>query len=47
MGKIEKSILGNNASLIIELLKKAYCDEMQIFHYFWYICITMEGIGLV
>jgi bacterioferritin len=47
MGKIEKNILGNNASLIIELLKKAYCDEMQIFHYFWYIGINMEGIGLV
>ena len=47
MGRIEKSILGNNASLIIELLKKAYCDEMQIFHYFWYIGINMEGIGLV
>ena len=47
MGRLEKSILGNNASLIIELLKKAYCDEMQIFHYFWYIAINMEGIGLV
>jgi ferritin-like protein len=47
MGKTEKNILGKNAPVIIDLLKKAYCDEMQIFHYFWYIGINMEGIGLV
>lgn len=47
MGRTEKNILGKNAALIIDLLKKAYCDEMQIFHYFWYIGINMEGIGLV
>jgi bacterioferritin len=47
MGRTEKNILGKNASVIIDLLKKAYCDEMQIFHYFWYIGINMEGIGLV
>jgi bacterioferritin len=47
MGKTEKNILGKNAPAIIDLLKKAYCDEMQIFHYFWYIGINMEGIGLV
>src|SRR5947208_229215 len=47
MGRTEKNILGKNAPIIIDLLKKAYCDEMQIFHYFWYIGINMEGIGLV
>src|SRR5215218_11275497 len=47
MGKTEKNILGKNAPVIIDLLKKAYCDEMQIFHYFWYVGINMEGIGLV
>jgi hypothetical protein len=47
MGRTEKNILGKNAPVIIDLLKKAYCDEMQIFHYFWYIGINMEGIGLV
>jgi hypothetical protein len=29
MDRIE--VLGNSASLMIDLLKKAYCDEMQIF----------------
>ena len=48
MGRTEKHILGKeNAFVIVDLLKKAYCDEMQIFHYFWYIGINMEGIGLV
>ena len=47
MGRAEKNILGKNAPIIVDLLKKAYCDEMQIFHYFWYIGINMEGIGLV
>jgi bacterioferritin len=47
MGRTEKNILGKNAPIIIDLLKNAYCDEMQIFHYFWYIAINMEGIGLV
>ncbi len=47
MGRTEKKILGKNAATIIELLKKAYCDEMRIFHYFWYVSINMEGIGLV
>lgn len=47
MHRIEKNVLGKNASQIIDLLKKAYCDEMQIFHYFWYIGINMEGIDLV
>ena len=48
MGRTEKHILGKeNALVIIDLLKKAYCDEMQIFHYFWYIGINMEGLGLV
>lgn len=48
MGRREKNILGKvNVSVIVDLLKKAYCDEMQIFHYFWYIGINMEGIGLV
>ncbi len=48
VGRTEKHILGKeNAFVIVDLLKKAYCDEMQIFHYFWYIGINMEGIGLV
>jgi bacterioferritin len=48
MGRTEKNILNKeNTSVIVNLLKKAYCDEMQIFHYFWYIGINMEGIGLV
>ena len=48
VGRTEKNLLGKeNASIIVDLLKKAYCDEMQIFHYFWYIGINMEGIGLV
>ena len=32
---------------MVDLLKKAYCDEMLIFHFFWYVGINMEGIGLV
>jgi bacterioferritin len=47
MGKTEKKILGKNAAKIVDLLKKAYCDELRIFHYFWYVGINMEGIGLV
>src|SRR6185503_6236570 len=47
MGRTEKKLLGKNAPVIIEILKKAYCDEMRIFHYFWYLGINMEGIGLV
>jgi bacterioferritin len=47
MGRTEKKLLGKNAAAIIEVLKKAYCDEMRIFHYFWYVGINMEGIGLV
>jgi len=47
MGRTEKKLLGKNADMIIEILKKAYCDEMRIFHYFWYVSINMEGIGLV
>ncbi|MGI0016181.1 MAG: ferritin-like domain-containing protein [Nitrososphaera sp.] len=47
MGRTEKKLLGINAATIIEDLKKAYCDEMRIFHYFWYVGINMEGIGLV
>src|SRR5581483_9005792 len=47
MGRTEKKLLGKNADVIIEILKKAYCDEMHIFHYFWYVSINMEGIGLV
>ena len=47
MGKTEKKILGKNAQVIIDTLKKAYSDEMRIFHYFWYVGINMEGIGLV
>src|ERR671925_1979158 len=47
MGRTEKKLLGKNAAKIIEVLKSAYCDEMRIFHYFWYVSINMEGIGLV
>lgn len=47
MGRAQKKILGAGAPAIIETLKKAYCDEMRIFHYFWYVSINMEGIGLV
>jgi ferritin-like protein len=48
VGRTEKNILDKeNTSVIVNLLKKAYCDEMQIFHYFWYIGINIEGIGLV
>jgi bacterioferritin len=47
MGRTEKKLLGNNAVIIIDVLKKAYCDEMRIFHFFWYVGINMEGIGLV
>jgi bacterioferritin len=47
MGKTEKRLLGKNAQVIIGILKKAYSDEMRIFHYFWYVGINMEGIGLV
>jgi bacterioferritin len=46
MARIGK-ILGKNAAKIIDILKKAYCDEMRIFHYFWYVGINIEGIGLV
>lgn len=47
MGKTEIKLLGENVQRIVSFLKKAYCDEMQIFHYFWYVGINMEGIGLV
>lgn len=47
MGRTEKKLLGKNAGVIIEILKKAYSDEMRIFHYFWYVGINIEGIGLV
>jgi len=47
MDRTEKKILGKNAAKIINILKKSYCDEMQIFHYFWYVGINMEDIGLV
>jgi bacterioferritin len=47
MGRTEKKLLGKDAHAIVDLMKKAYCDEMRIFHYFWYVGINMEGIGLV
>jgi bacterioferritin len=47
MGRTEKKLLGKNLNTILNLLKSAYCDEVQIFHYFWYVSINMEGIGLV
>jgi len=47
MGRTEKKLLGKDAAAIVDLMKKAYCDEMRIFHYFWYVGINMEGIGLV
>jgi bacterioferritin len=47
MGRMEKKILGENIPMIVKLLKKAYCDEMQIFHFLWYVSLNMEGIGLV
>src|ERR671933_619129 len=47
MGRTEKNILGKNARVIIDLLKKALWDEMRILDCFWYIGIYMEGIGLV
>ncbi len=47
MGRTEKKLLGKNAAKIIQILKSAYCDELRIFHYFWYVGINMEGIGLV
>ena len=46
MGRTEKKLLGKNAQVIIDFMKKAYSDEMRIFHYFWYVGINMEGIGL-
>ena len=47
MGRTEKKLLGKNIDTIIINLKKAYSDEMQIFHFFWYVSINREGIGLV
>ena len=47
MGRTEKKIFGKNAAKIIEVLKSTYCNEMSIFHYFWYAGINIEGIGLV
>jgi bacterioferritin len=47
MGRTEKKILGEDAPRIANLLKKAYCDEMQVFHFLWYVSINMEGIGLI
>jgi bacterioferritin len=47
MGRTEKKLLGKKIGTIIMNLKKAYSDEMQIFHFFWYVSINMEGIGLV
>jgi bacterioferritin len=47
MGRTEKKLLGKNLSTILNLLKSAYCDEIQIFHFYWYVSINMEGIGLV
>ncbi|HEY3094645.1 MAG TPA: ferritin-like domain-containing protein [Nitrososphaera sp.] len=47
MGGTEKKIFGKNAAKIIEVLKSTYCNEMSIFHYFWYAGINIEGIGLV
>lgn len=47
MGRTEKKLLGKKIDTIILNLKKAYCDELQIFHFYWYVSINMEGIGLV
>ncbi|HEX7257635.1 MAG TPA: hypothetical protein VF242_06205 [Nitrososphaeraceae archaeon] len=47
MGKTEIRLLGENIDGIVSFLKKPYCDEMQIFHYLWYVGINMDGIGLV
>lgn len=47
MGRTEKKILGKSIDAITELLKRAYCDEILIFHYYWYVGINMEGLGLV
>jgi bacterioferritin len=47
MTRTETKILGEKSKEIVNMLKRAYCDEMQIFHFFWYVGINMEGIGLV
>ena len=47
MGKTEIRLLGENVDRVCIFFKKPYCDEMQIFHYFCYVVINMDGIGLV
>jgi hypothetical protein len=34
MSRTEKKILGEKSKEIVDLLKKAYCDDMQIFYFF-------------
>lgn len=43
MARTEKKILGEKSKEIVDLLKKAYCDEMQIFHFFGMSVLIWKG----
>jgi bacterioferritin len=45
MGKKGKEIVGPIRGEIVNMLKKAYADEMVAFHFYWYTSIYMEGLG--
>ncbi|MGH9909334.1 MAG: ferritin-like domain-containing protein [Nitrososphaerales archaeon] len=45
MGKKGKEIVGSAREEIVNMLKKAYADEMVAFHFYWYTSIYMEGLG--
>ncbi len=45
MGKKGKEIVGSAVNEIVNMLKRAYADEMMAFHFYWYTSIYMQGLG--
>lgn len=45
MGKKGQEIVGAARDEIVNMLKRAYADEMVAFHFYWYTSIYMEGLG--
>lgn len=47
MGRKGKEIVAEVRDEVVQMLKRAYADEMLAFHFYWYISIYMRGLAPV
>lgn len=47
MGKKSIEVVGDKAGKIVNMLRRAYADEMLAFHFYWYVAQHIEGLGLL